>query len=156
MLNTEIIEVTTPKHMEAIRALFIEYQDFLGVDLCFQDFQAELDTLPGKYALPKGNLYLALKEGEPVGCAAFYPLESDTAEIKRVYVKPSTQGSGLGKALFERVLADAKAAGYKMVRLDSLRRLEKAYQLYLKYGFKEVAPYNVNPHPDVYYMERPL
>ncbi len=154
--GTEIVTVRQSSELNAVRVLFKAYQDFLGIPLDFQDFEAEMANLPGKYSPPTGELYLALSHGDAVGCAAFYQMAEGICEIKRVYVIPTAQGLGLGKALFQRVLCDAKKLGYHYARLDSLKRLHKAAKLYHAVGFYEIAPYNINPHEDVYYMELDL
>lgn len=156
MSNYTIIHAQTKPDLAAIRALFMEYQDFLDIDLDFQDFGAELAKLPGKYAPPTGRLFLARCEGKPAGCVAFYRMEEGVCELKRLYVSPPFVGKGIGKALFDRALEEAKAAGYTTMRLDSLRRLKDAGKLYEQYGFREIAPFNKNPHHDVYYMEKAL
>jgi putative acetyltransferase len=154
---THIVSLSTAPDPETflrdITSLFMEYQAFLGIPLDFQNFQDELDNLPGKYAPPKGNLYLVLREQTPIGCGAFYPLCEDICEIKRLYLTAETRGHGIGKQLFERLLNDIQALGYAKVRLDSLKRLESATKLYGHYGFYPIPPYNENPHPDVYYLE---
>lgn len=145
------------EHLSALRSLFREYNDYLGVDLSFQGFEQELAALPGKYgAAQGGKLYLARTEGEAVGCAGFYRLANGICELKRFYLRPSRQGKGFGTAFLSRMLEDAKAAGYTTMRLDSLRRLARAEPLYRKFGFYDIAPYNHNTEPDVYYMERKL
>ncbi len=151
----EIQTVTGPGiDLEAVKDLFREYQRFLGIPLDFQDFETELAELPGKYAPPAGALYLARWSGQPVGCVAFYPFPdpvcssdqaTSTCELKRLYVKPNCQGHGAGRQLFERAMIDAKALGYQRMILDSLRRLDKAGNLYLKLGFTEIPAYNHNP-----------
>jgi putative acetyltransferase len=153
----EIKQYTDPEfNLETVRTLFQAYQNFLGIPLDFQDFERELANLPGKYAPPTGNLYLAQWEQQPVGCAAFYGMSNDICEIKRVFVLPEFHGKRIGKQLMARTIQDATLAGYRCMRLDSLRRLKSAYSLYQKFGFYETAPYNHNPHPDVYYMEKAL
>src|SRR3954470_1060252 len=97
----EIIEATTPEHMDEARRLFTEYEDWLEVSLCFQGFQEELDTLPGKYAPPKGRLLFAMNGEDVAGCVAFRPIDEETCEMKRLFVRPAFQGSGLGRELIE-------------------------------------------------------
>ncbi len=155
-MAVQIFPVRTPEQMAAIKTLFREYQAFLAINLDFQDFEAELAGLPGKYSPPKGDLFLAVLDDEPVGCGAFYPMQEAICEIKRVYVKPQTQGHGIGKKLFRHLIESAAQAGYRYVRLDSLKRLDKAANMYRAFGFYEIEPYNENPHNDVYYMELDL
>ena len=149
----------TPFDLAVIKILFREYNAFIGVDLAFQSFEAEMANLPGRY-VPKqgGELYLALWNDTPVGCASFYAFDKTRAiaEIKRVFVRPEGQGKGVGRALMERMIVDAPAYGVKTLYLDSLRRLEPARCLYEKLGFVDSAPYNENPYEDVYYMAKVL
>ena len=143
--------------LESIRKLFCEYQGFIGISLCFQSFEEELDSLPGKYSAEKGGcLYLAESEDQSAGCVAFYKIDETTCELKRLFVRPEFQKLGLGRALMEKAISDASDAGYKTMILDTLRRLEDAGQLYQRLGFVEIEPYNVNPHPDVAYFSKPL
>jgi putative acetyltransferase len=159
-LQLEVVSTPSPQ-LEAIKLLFQEYQQGLGVPIDFQNFEAELQALPGKYASPQGMLCLASWQGEdgiePIGCFGLYPMgETDVCELKRLFLKPAHQGQGLGKALMAHALQEAKRLGYQKLRLDSLRRLEAAFKLYQHFDFYEIEPYNNNPHLDVYYMERPL
>lgn len=142
--------------LEAVKALFCAYQDFLDIPLEFQQFEMELANLPGRYAPPAGNLYLVLWEQRPAGCAAFYGMSEEICEMKRVFVLPEFHGKGIGRQLVERLIQDATQTGYRFMRLDSFRWLESAYGIYRKFGFYEIAPYNQYPHPDVYYMEKIL
>lgn len=139
--------------LDEVKTLFREYNDVLQIDLVFQDFEAEFKNLPGKYD-PKNNgqLYWLTYNGESAGCAGFYQYEEGTCEIKRVYVRSKFQGKKLGQLIMETAIDDAKKLGYKTMILDSLGRLTTAKQLYLKLGFTEIEPYNINPHEDVYYM----
>lgn len=159
MLQLESVSMPSPQ-LEAVKLLFQAYQQGLGIPLDFQNFEAELQGLPGKYAPPKGSLCLAswqLKDiKEAIGCFGLYPLEEEVCELKRLFLKPEYQGRGLGKTLMAHALQKAKRLGYRKLRLDSLRRLEAALRLYQQFGFYEIEPYNYNPHPDVYYMERLL
>lgn len=146
-----------PDDLETVRTLFREYQDFIEVSLCFQSFDEELASLPGKYGLTRdGCLYLAESDGQPTGCVAFYRVDETTCELKRLFVRPSFHKQGIGKALMNRAIHDAAQVGYQTMILDTLRRLEDAGQLYQRLGFTEIEPYNVNPHPDVAYFEKSL
>jgi ribosomal protein S18 acetylase RimI-like enzyme len=144
------------------RALFEEYAAWLGVDLCFQGFPEELATLPGAYAPPRGMLMLAGPVDAALGCAALRPLaagglrEGDTAEIKRLYVRPAARGMGLGKRLAQTVIDGARAIGYREVKLDTLEHMVEARALYAQLGFRECAPYYHNPIPGAVYMARLL
>ncbi len=139
-----------------VRTLFEEYAASLGIDLCFQDFAQELATLPGAYSPPGGRLLLARWDREPAGCVAFRPLQHDICEMKRLYVRPAYRGSGVGRALADRIIGEASAAGYTSMRLDSLSSMEPALQLYRRMGFRDVPPYRENPVPGAVFMELPL
>ena len=133
------------------RELFEEYAAWLAVDLCFQGFAEELATLPGKYAPPRGRLLLA--GDAPVACIALRPLdEPDVGEVKRLYVRPAARGTGLGRALVETVLSQARAIGYRELRLDTADWMGDALRLYRRLGFRERSPYYHNPMPGVVFM----
>jgi len=138
-------EALAPGDVEACGELFREYQRALGVDLCFQGFDRELATLPGAYARPRGRLLLARVAGEPAACAALRPLGDRDGEMKRLYVRPRFRGMGLGRALAEIVIDEARAMGYGSVKLDTLPRMSEAQALYAALGFSDVEPYNDNP-----------
>lgn len=143
--------------MDKIRSLFIEYQKWLGIDLCFQNFEAELVNLPGEYSEPKGSIFV-VEESKSVfvGCIALRPYSNEVAEIKRLYIQPSSQGRGYGILLLERALDMAKAAGYKKVILDTLPTMERARNLYRVFGFTQIGAYYNNPLDDVEYYEKVL
>ena len=138
------------------RALFLEYAEALGVDLCFQGFQEELETLPGKYGAPDGELLVAHWGGLAAGCGAYRRAQEDVCEMKRLYVRQAFRGHGIGRSLPEALMVRAREAGYQRMRLDTLRRLSAANALYADLGFSQIEPYNYNPEPDVLYMELDL
>lgn len=142
--------------MEEIRNLFREYQAELDVDLCFQSFEEELATLPGKYAPPNGELLIGLVNDEIEGCVAFRFLEPGVCEMKRLFVRPDARSSGLGGQLVEEILKGASAAGYGKMVLDTLDRLQNARKLYERNGFITVPAYYDNPLEGVIFMERKL
>ena len=149
--------IVSPADLATVRLLFQEYADSLGVDLCFQDFATELATLPGAYRPPSGALLLAERDGEAAGCVAMRPLEPPlVAELKRLYVRSSARGTGVGFALTEAALDLARQAGYARIRLDTLPTMAAAQTLYRRLGFREIAPYRLNPIPGAFYMERDL
>lgn len=156
MNDCEITAATTREDIAHIRALFMEYQQHLDVDLDFQCFGEELAELPGKYAPPDGQLLIARHEGKVAGFVAICPLEGATCELKRHFVRRDFANKGIGKALIEAAIAEAQAIGYRFMRLDTLRRFKEAAKLYAHYDFYEIERYNDNPHADVYYMEREL
>ncbi len=153
---TKIINAVTPSNLEKIRCLFREYEDFLCVDLCFQGFEEELNSLPGKYASPHGRLLLAMEHAEVTGCVALRKIDVGTCEMKRLYVRPKFRGKELGRNLAEKIIEEARKIGYSRMRLDSLESLKAALALYKSLGFKEVHPYYHNPLPNVVYLELEL
>ena len=156
MADSVIVPVKTGGSLEAVRRLFQEYAGSLEIDLGFQDFDRELADLPGDYAPPWGRLLLALEGGDPAGCVALRRLEPDVGELKRLYVRPPFRGTGLGRRLAERAVGEAKAAGYRLLRLDTLPSMEGARSLYQRLGFREIAPYRHNPVPGAAFLELDL
>lgn len=145
-MGSEIFPATRPEQIETIRVLFTEYAQSLGFSLCFQGFDQELAELPGAYVPPRGRLLLASIEQEPAGCVAIRPLANDACELKRLYVRPAFRGSGLGKALMDCILKEARGAGYRRMRLDTVvGKMDRAIAMYRRYGFKEIAPYGDHP-----------
>jgi ribosomal protein S18 acetylase RimI-like enzyme len=143
------------------RALFLDYQAWLDVDLCFQGFAEELASLPGSYVPLKGGLWLArvgsgshrALEGEVAGVVALRPLAQDgVCELKRLWVRPGFRGLGLGRRLVETALAAARAAGHRTMLLDTLPQMTDARRLYDLLGFRETKPYYHNPVAGVVYM----
>jgi putative acetyltransferase len=153
IMETTITAAQVPGDMQEVRALFLEYATWLGEDLCFQGFEAELAGLPGDYAGKRGALLVAWKEREAAGCIALRPFDADTGEIKRLYVRPPFRGSGLGKRLALRVLDTARQADYRRLVLDTLERMDSAVRLYEKLGFKQIPAYYVNPIRGALYFE---
>ena len=153
-----IRRATTTADINATRTLFRRYAEELGIDLCFQGFQEELDTLPGPYAAPDGTILLAETDAHaPVGCVALKPLEApEICEMKRLYVAPDYRGHGLGRRLAERILEAAHIRNYTTMRLDTLDSLHAALALYRDLGFEEITAYYTNPLPNVIYMEKEL
>ena len=153
----EILQVETDADIEDGRAIFREYEQWLGLSLCFQSFEEELASLPGFYAPPDGRLYLARIDGETVGCIGLRKLKDDVCEMKRLYLRESARGKGVGMTLIEKVLADAREIGYAKMRLDTFPpKMGKAVSLYESHGFYEIEPYYENPHGDTLFMEKLL
>ena len=151
---------TSPAGLEPVRAIFREYAQGLGVDLCFQDFETELATLPGEYAPPRGALLLASVGGRLAGCCALRPMDAadypNAAEMKRLYVRRAFRGLGVGRQLAEAVLDAARQAGYSSVLLDTLDDMEAARALYEDLGFEAIPPYYHNPIAGAHYLKADL
>jgi GNAT superfamily N-acetyltransferase len=150
----------TPELIAATREVFREYAHSLDVDLCFQNFEAELASLPGDYARPGGHLLLAFVDGALAGCGGLRGL-SDTdyanaCEMKRLYVRPAFRRFGLGRVLAQALLDEAQQIGYTEVLLDTLDDMEAARGLYASLGFEEIPPYYYNPIPGAHYLKATL
>jgi putative acetyltransferase len=140
-----LIQATRAEQLAAIRQLFEEYAASLDVDLCFQGFERELAELPGDYAPPEGRLLLAQDGAVPVGCVALRKISDGICEMKRLYVRPEFRGRKHGLGLVQAILHEARAIGYRWMRLDTLPSMKQAIALYRSLGFKEIAPYRDNP-----------
>ena len=152
-----ILHAQSPEHIEHARKLFQEYAASLGFSLCFQSFDKELAGLPGDYAPPAGRLLLAEHEGKVAGCVALHKIGDGVCEMKRLYVRPEFRRHALGRALAERVIAEARALGYARMRLDTIvGKMDAAIALYRALGFREVPPYRENPIAGAIYMELEL
>lgn len=155
--SVALLTPTQPDELAATRAIFQEYAEQLGVDLCFQSFDTELATLPGEYAAPRGTLLLAWVDGALAGCCALRPLDNvdyaNASEMKRLYVRKAFRGFGLGRQLVEAALDAARASGYDCVLLDTLVEMEAARALYEDLGFTEVPPYYHSPIPGAHYLK---
>lgn len=147
-----ISPAVSPADVQVARQLMREYQSLLGIDLCFQGFEDELRALPGDYAPPRGCLLLAWLDGKAIGCVALRALDETRGEMKRLFVRPQARGTGAGRALAERLLAEARAIGYGQIVLDTLPQMAEAQGLYETLGFRDIAPYCVNPIPGARYL----
>jgi ribosomal protein S18 acetylase RimI-like enzyme len=152
---TPIIEAARIDELEEIRTLFREYESEIGIDLCFQGFEQELADLPGKYALPRGRLLIARIGNELCGCIALRPLlaDNDVCEMKRLFIRRAYRGMGLARRLVERLFEEARSAGYRTMRLDTLASMADALALYRSLGFREIPAYYASPLPGTVYLE---
>lgn len=145
-------DAEVPAELPLVRELFREYASLPEVGLCVRGMEAELAGLPGEYAPPSGRLLLAEAGGAVIGCVALRPVDEHTGEMKRLYVRPAARGSGAGRALAERVIAEARRIGYRRLVLDTLPSLVAAIRLYESLGFRDIAPYHANPVPGARYL----
>jgi len=147
-------QAESPAQITQARELFLEYADSLGFSLCFQSFEQELAGLPGDYAPPDGRLLVAEYRDQLAGCVALHKLESGICEMKRLYLRPQLRGRGVGRTLAEAVIAEARAIGYRKMRLDTVEPvMPNAVAMYRRLGFLEIEPYRANPIAGAMYME---
>jgi len=153
----ELVTVESPEQADAARGLIREYADSLGVDLCFQQLDAELAALPGEYAAPAGALLVVLVDGQPAGCGAIRALPDadypDACEMKRLFVRRAFRRFGLGRVLAQALIEQAQQAGYSTLLLDTLDDMEAARGLYAELGFEEIPPYYFNPLAGAHYLK---
>ncbi|MEO6409346.1 MAG: GNAT family N-acetyltransferase [Burkholderiaceae bacterium] len=156
----ELMSADTPARIDEARVIFQEYAQSLDIDLCFQDFDAEVADLPGVYAPPSGQLLLAWVDGELAGCGALRGLpdcdHANACEMKRLFVRPAFRRFGLGRMLAQQLLDEARHYGYSSMLLDTLDEMEAARELYASLGFEEVAPYYFNPIAGAHYLKADL
>jgi putative acetyltransferase len=150
----KLILATSESDIKEARTLLQEYAAWLGISLCFQNFDRELASLPGEYAPPDGRLLLAFEDDELAGCIALRKIRATTCEMKRLFLRPEFRGRGLGRVLVERIIEEARQIGYTQMCLDTLPgRMDQAIALYKSIGFKEIEPYYNNPVAGATFME---
>lgn len=146
-------DAVSPADIDVVKQLFLEYEQGLGISLCFQDFATEVAGLPGDYAPPGGRLVLARYDGAPAGCIALRRLDDAACEMKRLYLRDAHRGRGFGFRLAQECIATARRLGYARMRLDTLPVMQDAIALYRALGFRQIEPYRDNPVPGALYME---
>ena len=147
-----MIEPARRADLDEVRAMLREYQAWLNVDLCFQSFEEELAGLPGAYRPPDGALLVARGDSRLLGMVALRRRDSTIAEMKRLYVRDAARGTGLGRRLAERIIAEARALGYRELWLDTLPVMQDAQRLYVRLGFADIPPYYPSPVEGTRYM----
>jgi len=159
-VDISVVRLQADQPLEPVRELLREYARSLDVDLCFQNFEEELETLPGEYAAPGGQMLLAYVGQALAGCGGLRALPdvdyANACEMKRLYVRPAFRRFGLGRQLAEALLDEARRAGYSVMLLDTLDDMESARELYTTLGFSEIAPYYYNPIPGAHYLKAEL
>lgn len=152
-----LIQASSTEEVQQARQLFEEYAAWLGINLCFQNFDREFAELPGDYAPPSGRLFLADDGDDVMGCVALRKIGDRVGEMKRLYVRPQFRGRGLGRTLTEKLIAEAKQIGYASLRLDTLPgKMDQAIAMYRSLGFREIPPYYKNPVAGATFMELDL
>jgi GNAT superfamily N-acetyltransferase len=152
----EIIQALSSSQVAQVRDLFHEYAASLSFDLCFQNFSQELAELPREYGPPRGRLLSAFCHGQIAGCVALRPQGEDICEMKRLYVRPTFRGKGLGRRLASAVIDEARALGYVRMRLDTVPSMKEAIALYESMGFEPIEPYRDNPICGALFLELEL
>ncbi len=154
--KTRNVVAASGKDIPHVQNLWREYWRWLGLAPDFQNFTEELRTLPGVYAPPFGQLLLATHAGEYVGTAALRPIRDNACEAKRLYVRPSHRGMGIGKMLLQTLVREARGIGHHEMFADTLSSMTSALTMYRVMGFTEVAPYAAPPTPDAIYLRLSL
>ena len=153
----DIVQADSTHLIDEARHIFREYETWLGLDLCFQGFEDELNGLPGKYEPPDGRLFLLYSDKMLAGCIALRKLDTDVCEMKRLFVRDGFRGEGIGNLLIEKLISDARDIGYSKMRLDTYpAKMGKAVSLYESHGFSVIESYYDNPHDGVLFMELEL
>jgi carbonic anhydrase len=158
----KLIQVESDSEVRKVRELFEEYSAWLGLNLCFQNFDKELAELPGAYVPPEGRLFLATENDETAGCVALRKIDRENigkgvCEMKRLYVRRAFRGTGLGRKLTEKVIESAREIGYERMLLDTLPgKMDQAISLYRSLGFRNIEPYYDNPVEGAAFMELEL
>ncbi len=152
----EVIIANTEQEYKAAAELFHQYADWLNIDLSFQHFNKEMESLEVMYSLPFGAILLYRHENIYKGCVGIRAINSEMAELKRMFVLPSQQHKGIGNTLLKAALEITKGMGYKSIRLDTLKTMTPAINLYKKYGFIEIPAYYFNPNDTAVYFEKSL
>jgi ribosomal protein S18 acetylase RimI-like enzyme len=157
----EIVQAVTARNIELVRGLLEEYGAWgVAEGIAFPEeykaFQEQLSNLPGSFGPPDGCLLAAIYDGDAAGCVAMRKLSDDVCEMKRLYVRTKFRRLGIGKALAEAIIEQARGIGYTRMRLDTVASMKAARALYTALGFKEIEPYRYNPLEGAVFMELSL
>jgi len=155
-MTIHIKQVVGTSDLGAVRILFREYSDSLAFDLLFQDFEKELESLPGRYVFPEGCLLVAENQDGIVGCVAVRKIDDGVCEMKRLFVRPQYRGTGTGRKLAMEIIRTAMRLGYSRMRLDTTPSMNAATSLYRSLGFYDTVSYCYNPVPGAVYLELDL
>lgn len=156
MADEIVIRTAGEGDIPEVRRMLQEYVEWIGLDLAFQEIDAELSGLPGDYAPPGGALLVAVNGDRHVGMIAVRPLEGEVAEMKRLYVRPAARGQGLARRLVAHICEHARTLGYREIRLDTLPKMGEAQALYEALGFRDIEPYYDTPIAGTRFMSRTL
>ena len=149
----EFIIAETQEDYREARDLLREYEAESEVDLCFQGFEEEVETLERAYGPPGGRFLLLRAGDDTAGCVALQDLGGGICEMKRLFLRPEFRGRGLGRKCAEEVVQIAREMGYTALRLHTLPTMRAAIALYRSMGFAEIAPYDETPVEGVLFME---
>jgi len=151
--SVRLVQAETPDEFEQGRSLFREYAEALSFDLCFQDFEHELEQLPSVYGASEGRLLLVYSGPELAGCVGVRRFAPGICEMKRMYLRPQFRGQGIGRQMATAIVNAARALGYQEMRLDTVPWMKEAIALYESLGFQDIAPYRPNPIPGARYLQ---
>ena len=154
----EILQIrpATSADLPNVRAMLREYVEWIGLDLAFQEIDAELDGLPGDYAPPRGALFVAVEGPVYLGMIALRPIDRTIAEMKRLYVRPEARGRGLARQLIARLCDEARRLNYTEIRLDTLPKMGEAQAIYETHGFVDIEPYYETPIAGTRFMSKKI
>ena len=156
MEQFDIVEVNSPEELLTVKILLEEYWNSLGFNHQTFGFGDELDSLPGAFARPQGRLAMAILSGRAVACVAMRPLDANSYEMKRLFVRPSARGHGIAQTLLDWLVSEARSEGYSRMLADTLPRMEAALRLYKQFGFTRIEPYSPTPTPGAIYLQLKL
>jgi putative acetyltransferase len=147
-----LLESNTEQHFADAKGLILEYVEWLKFDLSFQNFDQEMASLPAMYNINDGGLFIAYLNNEPAGVIGLRRFSATEGEVKRMFVKETARGHGIGKRLLIKCIDTAKALGYQSLKLDTADFMKAAHKLYIDHGFVEIPAYRYNPQEGARYF----